>query len=308
MSTCQIKYIHFVNQISHKMNVLSQILKIQQNIHELNEFFKEKFDIKEISKWTKILKIITFVIWICVKLFSKRLFKMKAKILIIIWKTSHLNAFGLNVVIKLMTNQNLIIISLVFLMKSYINVIIIRIAIKVINLIKVWKDTERVLIQGLNWNVFGLNVNLKLLLFIIWKDNLIHSEDKSFKCDFEDCNQVFKQKYSLDSNEKSFVCDWNQCHKKFKLKSFLRQHKNAVHLKLRKFECNYEGCHQRFNRKSYLKIDCRKHSNEKPFICNYMNCRKSFSFNIQLKVHTKRHLCIKNYSQTDRQTFLDIII
>jgi hypothetical protein len=27
------------------MNVLSQILKIQQNIHEFNELFKEKFDI-----------------------------------------------------------------------------------------------------------------------------------------------------------------------------------------------------------------------------------------------------------------------
>ncbi len=67
--------------------------------------------------------------------------------------------------------------------------------------------------------MFGLNVSIR--------HALIHSENKNFKFDFENCEKLFKTKEQLKthklshSKEKKFICDWNQCFKKnYTKKSF----------------------------------------------------------------------------------------
>ncbi len=104
-------------------------------------------------------------------------------------------------------------------------------------------------IQGLNWYVFSLNVNMWQFINII--SNVIFLFIQMIKiwsfwsAISKNCNKVFKLKCLLnshkliDSNEKKFNCDWNQCHMKFKHKSVWNQHKNYMHLKLKKFECNW---------------------------------------------------------------------
>jgi uncharacterized Zn-finger protein len=127
-------------------------------------------------------------------------------------------------------------------MKSYINVII-RIAIKVINIsilniLKRYKSIHSSIKMKCVWPQCKYDTSLDRYLK---NHTLIRSEEKNFKCDFENCNKMFKQKCSVNShklfhsNEKKFMRDWNQCDTKFKQKSGLRQHKNAVHLKLKKF-------------------------------------------------------------------------
>jgi uncharacterized Zn-finger protein len=44
-----------------------------------------------------------------------------------------------------------------------------------------------------------------------------HKEVRNFKCDFQNCNKVFKRNDCLkahkliDSSERKFICDWNHC-------------------------------------------------------------------------------------------------
>ena len=46
------------------------------------------------------------------------------------------------------------------------------------------------------------------------------SNEKCFKCDFNDCNKIYKWKTALSRHKlihlnKRFVCDWNECGKTF---------------------------------------------------------------------------------------------
>ncbi len=98
-----------------------------------------------------------------------------------------------------------------------------------------------------------------------------------------------------------YYIDWSQCFRKFKQNINLIEHKNGVHLKIKKFECSHNGCHQRFCRNSDLKIDSRIHWGEKPFVHNHKRCDKTFSQSFHLKDQIKIHLGIKKYKFTYNQ-------
>src|SRR3984885_15437541 len=67
---------------------------------------------------------------------------------------------------------------------------------------------------------------------------LLHSDIKQFKCDFNNCNKVFKSVASISAHKYSkhlnvrYVCDWSECDKQFTRKSYLIQHKNLNERKL----------------------------------------------------------------------------
>ncbi len=92
--------------------------------------------------------------------------------------------------------------------------------------------------------------------------------------------------------------DWNQCFRKFKQNINLIEHKNGVHLKIKKFECSHNECYQRFSTNPDLKIHSRIHSGKKPFVRNRKRCDETFLQSFHLKDYIKIHLCIKKYKFT----------
>ncbi len=65
--------------------------------------------------------------------------------------------------------------------------------------------------------------NLRVCANKLKRHALSHKEVPNFKCDFQNCNKVFKRNNCLkahkliDSSETKFTCDWNQCLRKFKI-------------------------------------------------------------------------------------------
>src|SRR5882757_9130416 len=98
------------------------------------------------------------------------------------------------------------------------------------------------------------------------KHQLIHKNNKQFKCDFENCNKLFKRKEYLDSHkrihsaEKLFVCNFDNCVKKFNYKRSLKRHQKSVHSEDKPLKCDFENCNKLFKRKDYLDSHKRIHS------------------------------------------------
>ena len=120
---------------------------------------------------------------------------------------------------------------------------------------------------------------------------------QQFKCDFNNCNEIFKTKQELithkyiHSNDKKFICDFNDCNKTFKQKSNLFNHKKYIHLNERKFICNFDNCNKKFRNNSKLNRHKRcVHLNKRPFKCDFKECFKRFNEKSVLKRHKYIHL------------------
>ncbi|CAG2161001.1 unnamed protein product [Oppiella nova] len=111
----------------------------------------------------------------------------------------------------------------------------------------------------------------------------VHLKEKRLKCDYKGCGLRFARTRNVilhkrvHSGEKPYVCDVMDCDKRFAKKSYLNQHKRAVHLKVKGFKCYYKGCDQRCALKSDLNRHKRVHSGEKPYACDVMHCDKRFT-------------------------------
>ncbi|CAG2103268.1 unnamed protein product, partial [Medioppia subpectinata] len=121
---------------------------------------------------------------------------------------------------------------------------------------------------------------------------LKHSDIKQFKCDFNNCNKLYKYKHHLDRHQnsthfnKKYVCDFNECYKTFTENKSLIRHKNRVHLNERKFKCNEENCDKIFKSKQTLLRHKSCHLGEKTFHCYFKGCIESFKYRSQLSKHS----------------------
>ncbi|CAG2168478.1 unnamed protein product [Oppiella nova] len=119
--------------------------------------------------------------------------------------------------------------------------------------------------------------------FDLYKHQLIHTNSKRFKCDFNNCNKVYKTHSDLNQHKQRvhlnvrYVCDWSECGKQFTTKSYLLRHKTTVHLNEKKFKCNEENCGKSFATKQRLIRHKRIHSGEKSFVCHFNDCGKSYT-------------------------------
>ena len=125
----------------------------------------------------------------------------------------------------------------------------------------------------------------------------VHSNDRPFVCNQNNCNKTFKTKSDLTKHSKrhslvkNFGCD--ECVKKFKTNSELCIHKKFVHLNNRPFVCPQNNCNQRFKLKSDLNRHKRIHCSDKPFECE--ECYKRFKFKSILISHKLFHSNVKKY-------------
>jgi uncharacterized Zn-finger protein len=121
-------------------------------------------------------------------------------------------------------------------------------------------------------------VNKSYLL--IKYDSSVLSDERKFKCDYENCDKTFKARKSLKQHillhhlkvKKLFECDWNQCSEKFFNTTSLSRHKNSVHLKIKNIECSFKGCHQTFSTKDNFKLHLTPQKGDKHYVCSYEDC------------------------------------
>ncbi len=151
----------------------------------------------------------TFVIWICVKLFSKRLqnesqninYYMKNKSFKCVWPQC---SYKSNVKSKLnnhifsLSNEKLYKCDVKDCDKSYKSNKGLKRHRKSsdsgIKLKCVWPQCQFE-------TPFGYNLK---------RHNLIHSEDKSFKCNFEDCNKVLVYEFGKSSHESKIILKFRE--------------------------------------------------------------------------------------------------
>lgn len=90
--------------------------------------------------------------------------------------------------------------------------------------------------------------------------NIQKIKKKIFKCHYEKCQKIFKQKNNLTTHIrvhtkiKPYKCSLADCNKSFSTSGNLKAHQN-IHTGMRKYKCYYEDC----NREYYLFYRYRIH-------------------------------------------------
>lgn len=99
----------------------------------------------------------------------------------------------------------------------------------------------------------------------------------------------------IHTGEKPYKCNVQNCNKAFKAYGHLSDHLKR-HFDIRPFECDF--CKATFSRRNTLKTHLMTHTGEKPFSCSFPGCPKRFSEKGNMKTHLKTHMKKeKMYSQ-----------
>ncbi|XP_032592400.1 zinc finger protein 227 isoform X2 [Drosophila grimshawi] len=124
-------------------------------------------------------------------------------------------------------------------------------------------------------------------------DLRIHIDDHAavpqFRCPI--CSHGKASQEDLDAhlarhnNKDGFQC--STCGRKFKKLCHLKDHNNAVHLKLRPFKCSQDGCEKAFAARRTLQIHLQSHAGISPYNCNI--CGKRFSSKANVLRHSLSH-------------------
>ncbi|XP_059216233.1 zinc finger protein 684-like [Stomoxys calcitrans] len=114
----------------------------------------------------------------------------------------------------------------------------------------------------------------------IHHDNEHKGIANSFKCDIDNCNEVFKLYGALN-------------HHKRKDHNLVRSSANGKQVELR-YACDEEGCTRRFDILSKLQIHKKRHAGIKDFVCPYCGMRKTTK--TELNIHINIHTFEKKYS------------
>eukprot|EP01084_Bolivina_argentea_P164544 286078_1 len=119
----------------------------------------------------------------------------------------------------------------------------------------------------------------------------------NWKCDWKQCNAIFRHKYLLSKHKKNhlkpYKCLFKTCNKSFSSKSYLLQIHNKIHENKRKAKCKF--CNMKFTDPSTLRSHLKYvHSTNmlKRFICKI--CQKQFTKKCSLKAHFQTHQKRKN--------------
>lgn len=127
--------------------------------------------------------------------------------------------------------------------------------------------------------------------------NLVHC----YKCNFDDCQLIFKSHKELithqKTHEKKYNCSVNGCNKSFKDKTNLKKHYKKHFPSIKKYLCPFEGCGKKFTASYNLNIHYRIHVGKKPYLC--YNCGKRFYDRANYNYHlSARHVDINDKKLT----------
>lgn len=135
----------------------------------------------------------------------------------------------------------------------------------------------------------------KTPIFLGYKKKKYKNYSKCFKCEIEDCGQLFELQTDLHLHQQKhaffYSCPFLNCNLKFENKENLFKHQK-IHLPSRKvFVCPFEGCAKKFTATYNLKIHYRIHTGERPYKCDI--CGASYYDRANYKYHIKTgHLMV----------------
>ena len=122
----------------------------------------------------------------------------------------------------------------------------------------------------------------------------VHSNERPFQCEIDNCNQNFKTKDDLvqhqkrvHTNERPFQCEFSGCSANFKTKGDLKDHMKS-HSDERPYHCSFPNCDRAFKKKSKLDRHLQYHSDERNFKCSIDNCNQDFKTKDDLSQHQKQ--------------------
>jgi uncharacterized Zn-finger protein len=91
----------------------------------------------------------------------------------------------------------------------------------------------------------------------------------------------------VHTGEKPFKCNFENCEKTFKAYGHLSDHLKR-HYNIKPFTCS--SCNSSFSRKNTLKTHMMIHTGEKPFDCLFEGCLRKFVEKGNMKTHYKTHV------------------
>jgi uncharacterized Zn-finger protein len=132
----------------------------------------------------------------------------------------------------------------------------------------------------------------------------VTSENKPFKCDFQDCSKAFRhlseyKRHSMRHNGiKKLGCPWPGCSARFVENGDLKKHMKW-HVGEKLFLCTYPGCGKRFLHSSNLNLHSRYHKDEPAFHCEWPGCQYATNNKSNLKTHKRKHTKHLNATSTN---------
>ena len=144
----------------------------------------------------------------------------------------------------------------------------------------------------------------KLRIQLLAHQKFVHKMvEELLKCEWPGCGYESARRRDIQSHmkihtitEKSVACDWPECSRMFKTEEAMRDHRR-IHTAPKKFCCTWPGCDFKAYKPHIQKQHMLVHSDLRPFTCDIDDCGKSFKTAVVLEAHKRRHFPVVNASR-----------
>ncbi len=145
---------------------------------------------------------------------------------------------------------------------------------------------------------------------MIENNNRFDKKLSTFYCDCCDywtqSEPYIRQHMTIHSSDRQFICDINECEMSYKRSSHLLRHKRIQHLGEKLFKCDI--CEKRMNSSVTLKEHISNiHLKTKPYVCGINGCGKRFGYFSSFQKHQKSLYFLKHrfnyYNKSNNYSF-----
>ena len=140
------------------------------------------------------------------------------------------------------------------------------------------------------------NTSFKLFKCFLNKKRKNSNLVKCYKCEIEDCENLFETKEELDKHkklhEKIYKC--SKCDLQFMYEKNLQKHFKVHCFLVKRYICPYPGCGKRFTALYNQKIHYRIHTGERPYQCKVCGNNYYDRANYKYHIKTAHKICDKN--------------
>jgi len=140
------------------------------------------------------------------------------------------------------------------------------------------------------------NTSFKLFKCFLNKKRKNSNLVKCYKCEIEDCENLFETKEELDKHKKLHdkIYKCSKCDLQFMYEKNLQKHFKVHCFLVKRYICPYPGCGKRFTALYNQKIHYRIHTGERPYQCKVCGNNYYDRANYKYHIKTAHKICDKN--------------